>query len=86
MKRKLILLLIGAAFLFSWVFFSSVNNSESYAVSKKTLSVGTAKVKITPKVPIPMSGYRGRKGPFKGVHDDLFARVMVFSDGEIKLQ
>ena len=84
MKRKLILLLIGAAFLFSWVFFSSVNNSESYAVSKKTLSVGTAKVKITPKVPIPMSGYRGRKGPFKGVHDDLFARVMVFSDGENK--
>jgi hypothetical protein len=40
-----------------------------------------AKVKITPAAPIPMSGYGGRNDPFKGVHDDVFARVVVFSDG-----
>ena len=31
--------------------------------------------------PILMSGYGGRNAPFKGVHDDLYARVIVFSDG-----
>jgi neutral ceramidase len=46
-----------------------------------TLFAGTAKVMITPEVPIPMSGYGGRTAPFKGIHDDLFARVIVFSDG-----
>jgi hypothetical protein len=45
------------------------------------LKVGTARVIITPKTPIPMAGYAGRKGPFKGVHDDLSARAIVFSDG-----
>jgi hypothetical protein len=47
-------------------------------------SAGAAKVKITPGVPIPMSGYGGRTEPFKGVHDDLFARVIVIGDGTNK--
>ena len=51
------------------------------AAGKNNLKVGTSKVLITPKTPIPMAGYSGRKGPFKGVHDDLYARVIVFSDG-----
>ena len=80
MKRKLFILIIGAVFLFSTV----ILNSELHAANKKTLSAGLAKVSVTPKVPIPMSGYGGRKGPFKGVHDDLFARTIVFSDGERK--
>ena len=48
------------------------------------LYVGAVKVNITPKVPIPMSGYGGRKGPFKGIHDDIFIRVIAFSDGKNK--
>jgi hypothetical protein len=51
---------------------------------QKNLLAGAAKVMITPATPIPMSGYGGRKGPFKGVHDDLYLRVVVFSDGENK--
>ena len=50
----------------------------------RALSAGVAKVKITPATPIPMSGYDSRKEPFKGVHDDIFARVVVLSDGIIK--
>ena len=48
------------------------------------ISAGTAKTNITPAVPIPMSGYRSRTEPFAGVHDSIFARAIVFSDGENK--
>lgn len=48
------------------------------------LHAGVAKVIITPTKPIPMSGYGGRNDPFKGVHDDIYARVVVFSDGKNK--
>jgi neutral ceramidase len=49
-----------------------------------TLMAGTAKIIITPAKPIPMSGYGGRKDPFKGVHDDIYARIVVFGDGNNK--
>lgn len=45
------------------------------------LQAGAAKILITPSFPTPMSGYGSRKAPFKGVHDDIFARVVAFSDG-----
>lgn len=48
------------------------------------LSAGATKIVITPSTPIPMSGYGGRNDPFKGVHDDIYARVVVFSDGKNK--
>jgi neutral ceramidase len=48
------------------------------------LWAGVEKVLITPQTPIPMSGYGSREGPFKGVHDDIFARVVVVSDGDAK--
>lgn len=51
------------------------------ASPKNNLLAGIAKIKITPGTPIPMSGYGGRTAPFKGIHDDLFARVIAFSDG-----
>jgi len=54
------------------------------SAQKNNLLAGTAKIKITPDVPIPMSGYGSRKGPFRGIHDDLFARVVAFSDGTQK--
>lgn len=63
------------------IFIVHVSIAES---PKEGLWAGAAKVKITPEVPIPMSGYGGREDPFKGVHDDIFARVVVVSDGKKK--
>lgn len=48
------------------------------------LRVGTARVNITPATPIPMSGYGARDGPFRGIHDSLYTRVIVFDDGARK--
>ena len=48
------------------------------------ISAGIAKVNITPENPIPMSGYRSRTEPFEGIHDSIYARAIVFSDGTNK--
>ena len=84
MKRIMLFIIRGLVFLLFCVFFCSVDITELYAEGENILSVGTAKVNITPKVPIPMSGYGGRKENFKGIHDDLYARAIAFSDGETK--
>ena len=52
--------------------------------SQHTLSAGTAVINITPEKPIPMSGYRSRTEPFDGIHDSIYARAILFSDGEKK--
>jgi neutral ceramidase len=69
---SLVILMIGL--------ITEVYSYETFAEPGNTFLAGTAKIKITPEIPIPMSGYGGRTEPFKGVHDDLFARVIVFSD------
>ena len=61
------------------VTFQSIGQS-----SKAALQAGAATVNITPTVPVPMSGYADRKDPFKGVHDEIFARAFVFDDGTTK--
>jgi len=78
MKKRLpsIIAMIAAAF-----FLLPTSHAQA---AEGALSVGTAIVNITPKTPIPMSGYGSRKEPFKDVHDDLFARAVVFSDGVSK--
>jgi hypothetical protein len=45
--------------------------------------VGTAKIDITPSADaaLPMSGYADRKEGFKGIHDHIYARAIVVSDG-----
>ena len=63
---------------------SLANTIEKFPALKNTLRAGTAKINITPRTPIPMSGYGGRDDPFKGVHDEIFARVVVFDDGKNK--
>ena len=67
--------------VFMFVAVWTLSGYHAFGAEKGTLSAGTAKVNITPKTPIPMSGYASRKDPFKGVHDEIFARVVVFSDG-----
>ena len=44
-------------------------------------SAGAAKVKITPRQPMWMSGYASRKAPAEGTQTDLFAKALVLQDG-----
>ena len=41
------------------------------------LTAGVARVEITPPVGYPMGGYAARQGPSTGVHDPLFATVLL---------
>ncbi|MBS1786408.1 MAG: neutral/alkaline non-lysosomal ceramidase N-terminal domain-containing protein [Acidobacteria bacterium] len=51
-------------------------------VSAAELQAGTARVEITPPVGFPMGGYAARQGPSTGVHDPLFATVLLLkADG-----
>ena len=43
---------------------------------------GSAKVRITPPIGIPLDGYSSRKEGSRGVHDDLHARALILSDGK----
>jgi hypothetical protein len=66
-------------------FLVSILDGFTFYPSKNShLSAGTASMNITPALPIPMSGYRSRVKPFEGVHDSIYARAIVFSDGENK--
>ena len=58
MKNKF--LLVFSILLILSIIFFTVNYSEILASGKSTLLAGTAKVNITPKVPMQMSGYGGR--------------------------
>jgi len=53
------------------------------------LKAGAAKVDITPDVKawkVPLGGYFGRKGaPATGVHDPVYARALVLTEGTTKL-
>ncbi|MGC8642482.1 MAG: neutral/alkaline non-lysosomal ceramidase N-terminal domain-containing protein [Isosphaeraceae bacterium] len=49
------------------------------------LRAGSARVDITPKVPVALGGYAGRKGLSRGVHDRLFARVVAFEQNGHRL-
>src|SRR5262250_3048570 len=65
------MLLIGASLL-------PALNVESGA-----LRVGAAMIDITPPADaaLPMSGYAERKEGFKGIHDHIYVRAIVLSDG-----
>lgn len=82
MKKLKILFPVSVA-LFA-LLISPAKGIETLPVLKNILTAGTAKINITPHTPIPMSGYGGRDDPFKGIHDDIFARAIVFSDGKNK--
>jgi len=49
------------------------------------MKVGSAKVDITPPLNIPHLAYLPRQGKFKGVHDPLYAKALVFDDGKLKI-
>jgi hypothetical protein len=45
-----------------------------------TLRAGIAKIDITPDIPVKLYGYASRKAPSEGVHDQLYARAIVFEN------
>ena len=48
------------------------------------VQLGTASINITPSVGTWMGGYSARDHGATDIHDDLYAKIMVFSDGETK--
>ncbi len=46
------------------------------------LKIGLAKSKITPKIPVDLSGYAGRQQPCLGFHDDIWVRTAVLEYAE----
>jgi neutral ceramidase len=50
-----------------------------------TLRAGISKIDITPSDPVELYGYSSRKTLSTGVHDPLFARVIVFENNERKI-
>jgi len=67
--------------VFSLFFFTGCN---TVSEELPDLLAGVSKINITPDTPIPMSGYRSRTEPFEGVHDSIYSRAIVFSDGTNK--
>lgn len=61
---------------------ANVKNSE-ITNSPGALKAGWAARPCTPPVGIPLAGYGDRKGaPSTGVHDELYAKALVLSDGK----
>lgn len=54
------------------------------AAQTGTLRAGAAQVDITPApdAALPMSGYADRTAGFQGIHDHIYARAIVLSDGQ----
>ena len=55
------------------------------AEGEDSLRAGIVKIEITPDKPVKMSGYSSRKDLSTGVHDPLFARIVVFESGATRL-
>jgi neutral ceramidase len=47
-----------------------------------TWKAGIAIVKITPDVPLQMSGYASRIKPYEGINDDIYAKVLALEDSQ----
>lgn len=56
----------------------------SFAAQPGTLSVGAARVDITPdaEAALTMSGYDKRKQGFRSIHDHIYVRAIVLNDGK----
>jgi hypothetical protein len=56
-----------------------------HSFTQGTLRAGMARVDITPAIPVELYGYASRKTLSTGVHDPLFARVIVFENSGKKI-
>jgi neutral ceramidase len=76
------LFLLTAAFL---ICFTLDGQPAKSSVTAGVLKAGIARMDITPDFPVMLYGYASRKKPSEGVHDHLFARAVVFENGDKKL-
>jgi neutral ceramidase len=72
------IILVGAALSFTFSLTPII------AAQSGALQAGAGKVDITPAADaaLPMSGYGFRTGGFQGIHDHIYARAIVLTDGE----
>ena len=83
MKRQVFsVLTILALYVPATLFAASAAQS---AEKGQAIQAGVAKIDITPDKPVRMSGYGSRKDLSAGVHDRLYARVVVFESGGERL-
>jgi neutral ceramidase len=85
----------ATGFLTSWVsprtmalFYCAgafIFGADLLARTDEVLLAGVATVDITPKMPVTMSGYAGRKELSQGVHDPLSARAVALGYGGSRL-
>jgi len=64
--------------------FLMTSSKLSYSEDNTKLSASVAKVNITPKEKIPIGWHSGENIPNEGIHDEVFSRAIVFSDGKNK--
>jgi neutral ceramidase len=64
--------------------FAFGQNSDKNSEEKSTLFAGVSKVNITPKTPIPIAWHAGQNMVYERIHDEVFIRAIVFSDGKTK--
>ena len=69
------------------IFLSLVITGQDNGTENKKdfLRAGLAKIDITPEIPVMLYGYSSRKTPSEGVHDQLYARAVIFENNGNKL-
>ncbi len=86
LKRIIVILtVLTISLFFATSSVQSKGRGGSRTAPTNVLQAGTAKVDITPKKPVQMAGYGGRKGLSKDVHDPLSARIVVFENNGKRL-
>ncbi len=81
MKLKSMTLLLAASFICLFLSGQTDKPGNNNAV----LRAGFAKIDITPNLPVKLYGYSSRKAYSEGVHDQLYARAVVFDNGSNKV-
>ena len=76
MAMKLFRLVVSSVLLCAWF--------RVHAVAEE-LGAGVARVEITPPVGHVMGGYAARQGPSTGVHDPLYATVLLLKAGGVSV-
>jgi neutral ceramidase len=67
------------------LFIPGLSFGQDTVKEEPEVRLGVSQVKITPEQPVLMSGYDARKTPSTGIHDDLYASALFFSDEKTRI-
>ena len=84
-SRRIVMTRTSSTVLLILVWVLGTASAASAAPKADLLLAGVAKIDITPRKPVKMSGYAGRTGLSRDVHDPLSARVVAFSSNGKRL-